>query len=108
MSKHTPGPWTVVERFGFAGSVKGGVVREYTNGTAQDQLFMVCCVQDDNGGHEATNANARLIAAAPDLLAALRVLLRDVEAVNAGGQYGLELYPAIYQAHAAIAKAEAA
>lgn len=71
MSKHTPGPWVSVEKFGVFGSVKGGVIREYTNGTSQDQLFMVCSVQDDNGGQEATNANAHLIAAAPELLEAL-------------------------------------
>jgi hypothetical protein len=70
-TQHTPGPWEAVEKFGVLGSVKGGVIREYVNGTSQDQLFMVCNVQDENGGREATNANARLIAAAPDLLAAL-------------------------------------
>jgi hypothetical protein len=59
-------------KFGVSGVVKGGVVREYTNGTSQDQLFVVCSVQDDNGGALAQNANARLIAAAPDLLAELR------------------------------------
>lgn len=74
-TRHTPGPWTAVEKFGVFGSVKGGVIREYTNGTSQDQLFMVCSVHDDNGGNEATNANARLISAAPDLLEALKGLL---------------------------------
>lgn len=73
--KATPGPWVGVERFGVIGSIKGGVFREYTNGTSQDQLFMVCCVQDDNGGPEATNANAHLIAAAPDMYAELEAAM---------------------------------
>jgi hypothetical protein len=49
--------------------------------------------------------DARLIAAAPDLLSALKVLLRDMEAVDAAGQYGLELQVGMNQAHKAIAKA---
>lgn len=95
-TQHTPGPWTAIEKFGVLGSVKGGVIRKYTNGTSQDQLFMVCSVQDDNGGTEATNANARLIAAAPDLLEALQHLLVA---------HGEQLDYAFQQAQEAIAKA---
>lgn len=40
------------------------------------------------------------------LLSALKVMVRDMNAVNAGGQYGIELEPALYQANNAIAKAE--
>lgn len=50
------------------------------------------------------SANARLIAAAPDLLAALQVMLRDYAAVYLNGD--LEMQPSLYQASAAIAKAE--
>jgi hypothetical protein len=96
MSNHTPGPWIAVEKFGFIGSIQGGVIREYANGTSQDQLFMVCCVQDDNGGRTATNANARLIAAAPDLLEALQHLMVA---------HGEQLDYAFQQAQEAIAKA---
>lgn len=38
-----------------------------------------------------------------ELLAALEVLLRDVKACNAAGQYGLELMPGINQAESVIA-----
>lgn len=50
----------------------------------------------------------RLIDAAPDLLAALKVLLRDIEMVREGNAIddGIELEPAIYQSNRAIAKAE--
>lgn len=41
-----------------------------------------------------------------ELLSALKVMVRDMNAVNAGGQYGIELEPALYQANNAIAKAE--
>lgn len=48
----------------------------------------------------------RLIDAAPELLAALKVLLRDIKMVDALADYGLELQPAIYQANQAIERAE--
>lgn len=48
----------------------------------------------------------RLIDAAPQLLCALKALLRDVKKVDAVGDYGLELQPAIYQAQRAIEQAE--
>jgi hypothetical protein len=105
MSKHTPGPWIAVEKFGVLGSVNGGSVREYTNGTSQDQLFMVCSVQEDNGGQEATNANARLIAAAPDLLEALKLCEGNISSLLAS------THPRVYGewldfVRTAIAKAE--
>jgi hypothetical protein len=52
---------------------------------------------------DAIDAHERLRAAAPDLLAALHVFLRDYTAVHDIGD--LEMQPAIYQARAAIAKA---
>ncbi len=79
--KHTPGPWEISAKLGTPSVVKGGVTRQYVNGTNQDQLFMVCSVQDDNGGAAAQIANARLIAAAPDLLEALEDARTYIEAV---------------------------
>ena len=49
--------------------------------------------------------NQLVIEAAPDLLAACRALLSDMQAVDAAGQYGLELQVSMDQAHKAIAKA---
>lgn len=66
MSKHTPGPWEVS-----------------TNGTDWD-----VCAPDggdmlvDLRGCENAEANARLIAAAPDLLAALRDLVQYADPRN--------------------------
>jgi len=52
-----------------------------------------------------THPDAKLIEAAPDLLAACRALLSDMQAVDAAGQYGLELQVSMDQAYKAIAKA---
>jgi hypothetical protein len=63
-AKHTPGPWRV---FG------------YDIGTSPDETLAVVCAMDDN----TDDANATLIAAAPDLLAALVEL--DAWAMNESG-----------------------
>ena len=102
MSKHTPGPWDVSYRLGCPGAVKGGVTRDYARGSGKDQLFTVHSPQDDNGGDDAWHANARLIAAAPELLMALKladallsganmnraVVEREVRAAIAKGEGG--------------------
>lgn len=60
-SKHTPGPWMMATR---PSSIVGWpVVAPYAMGRS------VCNV---TAGHDESAANARLIAAAPDLLAALK------------------------------------
>ena len=122
MSKHTPGPWflsekdmslseddvmsigvmtktgadddestcvTSVSAFGVASYEEGGVT--YYGATAPDAASLAVA-----------HANARLIAAAPDLLEALRAL---VEAVEDNDQDSLR---ELIAAHAAIAKAEGA
>jgi len=76
MSNHTPGPWMAV-------------------------YYVGCSDWDLNG--PVTEQDWKLAAAAPDLLAALQIMLRDYAAVHDIGD--LELQPAIYQARAAIAKA---
>ncbi len=97
---HTPGPWHRDD----------GADKEYGVG------YMICDGPHiiakiagmgyplGKGGHPTSDANARLIAAAPDLLAALDALigLRD----KPHGFHDLEWYePAFDQARAAIAKA---
>lgn len=54
---------------------------------------------------QASQEEANLIAAAPELLAALKVMLRDYKAAY-DGIGDLEMQPAIFQASAAVAKAE--
>lgn len=92
MSAHTPGPWVVWE--GHA-EVFAGPAKSNTPGMIRGTRGIVAnCESDDFGENEdEQEANARLIAAAPDLLEALRCLLSGVP--------GAEV-----TARAAIAKAE--
>jgi hypothetical protein len=93
--KHTPGTWDLIapdEHHGWY--VEDGLGRSicdlyYLNGHT--------VIDHDPGGHGETEANARLIAAAPDLLAALK-------AVKHGAEYEDELGDVI---EAALSKAEA-
>lgn len=78
-TKHTPGPWTATTR---------GAVYPWGDVNAGD--VWVCCVHHDhaepNGGkpdnnfptNEQCDANTHLIAAAPDLLEALELVLSDL------------------------------
>lgn len=59
MATHTPGPWSVPKYFGY-----GTICAE-----KEQVIARISAV-----GVRATAANARLIAAAPDLLAALKAL----------------------------------
>lgn len=61
MSAHTPGPWTVGERRSILGR-------------AFDKSEKQIVDQVRGGSREAADANARLIASAPDLLAALKTI----------------------------------
>jgi hypothetical protein len=63
MSKHTPGPWFCQERFLTIYNMSGG-----TSGLT----CAIAKVVTEQSGSEAAKTNARLIAAAPDLLDALK------------------------------------
>jgi hypothetical protein len=85
--KHTPGPWHV--------GLKPGPIVYSEHGEQVANLFEPLIDEKEN------KANARLIAAAPDLLAALKELCADkylADPINAGR---------MKNARAAIAKAEA-
>lgn len=71
MNKHTPGPWT-------AGLTDSRKVPAFVVGATSACGFtpLVCHVQ--SADIDIGNANARLIAAAPDLLAALQGLLKGI------------------------------
>ncbi len=97
MSEHTPGPWEI-----SYGKIRPArPIEGYTIGYAP-----ICIVRGDKRlhGNGVREANARLIAAAPELLEALKavidwlddgsILLSEVCAAN------------VLQARAAIAKAE--
>jgi len=58
--KHTPGPWFIKDGLIYA-----------LNESGINQFFTGLCTQKGGAGNEELNANANLIAAAPDLLEAL-------------------------------------
>ena len=90
-AKHTPGPWSVTETFCNNACNRLVVKRKTWGGEV---------VADLGEAPDANRANARLIAAAPELLAALRVIAED------GKRNGW--IPSFHwgEARAAIAKAE--
>ena len=109
MSGHTPGPWEVLpESDSHEGPLN--IVSEYEEkgGRASANWIAECDLQSD----EAQNrANARLIAAAPDLLEALRASVaatdRELEAFRRNlGRNPLVMPEWLAGARAAIAKAE--
>ena len=93
MSKHTPGPWQYV--------LQGGTTLFITEA---DGSTIICVrVTENTTAHSRLAANARLIAAAPDLLEALR-RFADTDLTNpiVRDTFGFD----VLHARAAIAKAE--
>lgn len=78
MSKHTPGPWEVSH--GGHGSPHGFVIDEYyvLNRTVADDVAIAADIVDP-ATQMPSEANARLIAAAPELLEALSKAVRETE-----------------------------
>ena len=91
MTTHTPAPWQVISDVPMAEIGYRAIL-------AQDGETI--CNPSPMGG-----ANARLIAAAPNLLAALRDLLR-VDCMAEAGMYRADRSEVQDRARAAIAKAE--
>jgi hypothetical protein len=106
-AKHTKGPWTILHERGKS------QVRTVVAGA-----FQVCdCVgltpdADPDGGDlyadlSVNLANAHLIAAAPDLLAAAETVLADLNArIGAAPDTAKPVFNGIADLHAAIAKAK--
>lgn len=86
---HTPGPWT--EHAGHIGA---------------NNLAIADINETTRRSNEEHAANARLIAAAPDLLAVLKEALQDLEHFKEADDC-TETHPLVLAARAAIAKAEA-
>lgn len=89
-SPYTPGPWTHIGQ--------GDITGVETNGTNHGPVDVCCVYLRTVPGR--TEANARLIAAAPDLLEALQRSLSWLSSYRGGGAMGC-----YDQARAAIAKA---
>jgi hypothetical protein len=104
VSGHTPGPWCVA---GTDPNLQPVV------STVKGDLELVTCWHHCIGSMEAqAHANARLIAAAPDLLEALRKLTDNAVAArgcglndDADGIVSSALFDAIMQARAALSRA---
>ena len=78
--KHTPGPWTY-----FVGNANGrGLIRVEVCGTASENCGHH--IASFTRGHE-NEANARLIAAAPDLLAACKLHAAWAKSEKDGPKY---------------------
>ena len=96
MSAHTPGPWVASKHAGWCVSVKGA-------GT-----LLVCGGQSEDPPENQAAANARLIAAAPELLEALKAW--SIASWLAGVAPDIDsndpFASMLAQTHAAIAKAE--
>jgi hypothetical protein len=100
-ASHTPGPWFVGPSLEPDGNCLAAPVMGL-------DAFVAHVLFDDEGDSEAT-ANARLIAAAPDMLEALEAWhlydSRDDSGPNAGVQMMLDYDRALTLTRAAIAKA---
>lgn len=90
MKKHTPGPWRV---FGGTDDDRGHVM------TSDGYAVADCCLDYSSIPTREQLENARLIAAAPDLLAALKEIAEWTERYTTPG------HPISTVARAAIAKA---
>lgn len=103
---HTPGPWEAEQRgFGYPDYEGGPVRRLWDVCGPNGELVMIGTIVAEN------EANARLTAAAPDLLAALVRLMRSCvgrPCTYCGGEHALFIQPTaadLAQARAAIARA---
>ena len=100
MTKHTPGPWTA-----------GRLHPDGTIAIGSGSQFIAKCAPSmgSRSSVDEFSANARLIAASPDLLSALDLLVTHADPDTHDGEYShvemADLYHAIADARAAIARA---
>ncbi|RVJ77582.1 hypothetical protein [Sinorhizobium meliloti] len=108
MSKHTPGPWTTRQQFANRWLIE----KDQGTNDAGEKLIPLCLaavhttILEVGCGERDAEANAHLIAAAPDMLDMLKAVVRwkdviDVAAPDLGGFLSV-----LYYAEAVIAKAE--
>jgi len=111
MSEYTPGPWRVFEQeIADRDEAKRELCR-MVDGTPNFQPVLIYVTDDEwdlapavTGCGERSKANARLIAAAPDLLEALGDLIEDAEKQMANPSHHMPF--SLQKAKAAIAKVE--
>lgn len=98
--KHTPGPWMIGGEHDCMTPIYVGI---------EGEEYDVCqvCTWDGFPPGEVGPENAKLIAAAPDLLEACNSLLEMLEEWDSGFTKPGEEFAAVTEARAAIAKATA-
>lgn len=102
--KHTPGPWIAVDN-AFARNKAGET--QWTFGPSFECLGLVYNRTSSGGSQTIEEANARLIAAAPELLSACRNAANVLAALATGQLKAVDKdSPALLQLRTAIAKAE--
>ena len=100
---HTPGPWLVWDS-------KGTARIDHTTGVyrqpdSSDEQIIALCDEDLSLSSDEQLANARLIAAAPELLEALQQLDRLLDYTKSGAFSDYDRAKCVVVARAAIAKA---
>jgi hypothetical protein len=88
---HTPGPWFTTD----------GIYNEIKASSKRGKTWVIARITAARTGHDEAKANARLIAASPDLLEALERLIERVSDLGANG-FSQE----VARGKAAIAKAK--
>lgn len=113
MSKHTPAPWQVMNEYDGATVVIANVDGEtFSDGTSTFSYDFVCDTLPDDGdgsrSREIAVANARLIAAAPDMLEALKTAKETIRAWHGPNAWDIydRVSPEMRVINEAIAKAE--
>ena len=102
MSAHTPGPWDMSNPMG-KDHLEGREPWFWVTARTTLHLRVSACADGYVVGENA--ANARLIAAAPELLAELRHLVRLMEPLERDGALNIPGLATLNAARAAIAKA---
>lgn len=107
---HTPGPWKVLtpRTIQYAPNGRYVIVHPGADGAPDVCVLRELDAATTGAERRRKAADAELIAAAPDLLAALRDLVRQIEISGAIDDYGhpMKNLRALAVARAALAKAE--
>lgn len=111
MSKHTPGPWTVKKapkssNFAGYGFHITALRKDYEGREYLATVAKTGGLPNDRDSEIETQANAALIAAAPDMYEALKALRDEINEMKYGKPFAGRPHAKMDAADAALAKAE--